>query len=142
MAGAGPKRPTRERKEEMYRSTKRTLMVMVAALALAASPLGAGEPLTIRVSPGFACAPATLVVNAVAQPHPANRALHIELMSSDYYRSSVIPLDGDQDTITTTVHYEGVPGGKYEVSATLLGSGGQRRAAATRTVEILSNAGH
>src|SRR3954469_9385433 len=38
---------------------------------------GAGEPLTIRVSPGFAFAPATLVVNAVAQPHPANRALHI-----------------------------------------------------------------
>src|SRR4051794_29874083 len=97
MAGAGPKRPTREWKEEMYRSTKRTLMVMVAALALAASPRGAGAPLTIRVSPGFAFAPATLVVNAVAQPHPAHRALHIELMSSDYYRSSVIPLEGDQD---------------------------------------------
>lgn len=142
MAGAGPKRPTRERKEEMYRSTKRTLMVIMAALVLAASPIGAGEPLTIRVSPGFAFAPATLVVNAVAQPHPANRALHIDLMSSDYYRSSVIPLDGDQGAITTTVRYDGVPGGKYEVSAILLGSSGTRRAAPTRTVEILSNPGH
>jgi hypothetical protein len=80
-------------------------------------------------------------VNAVAQPHSASRALHIELLS-DYYRSSVIPLDGDQDVITTTVQYDGVPGGKYEVSAILLGSNGQRRAAATRTVETLSNPGH
>jgi hypothetical protein len=95
--------------------------VIVAALVVAASPLGAGEPLTIRVSPGFAFAPATLVVNAVAQVHPANRARHIELLS-DYYRSSVIPLDGDQDAITTTVQYGGVPGGKYEVSAILWGS--------------------
>ncbi len=80
-------------------------------------------------------------MNAVAQPHPANRAVHIELLS-DYYRSSVIPLDGDQDAITTTVQYDGVPGGKFGVSAILFGSSGQRRAAAMRTVETVSNPGH
>jgi hypothetical protein len=80
-------------------------------------------------------------VNAVAQAHPANRARHIELLS-DCYRSSAVQLDRDQDAITTTVQHDGVPGGKYEVSAIFLGSNGQTRAAATRTVETLSNPGH
>jgi hypothetical protein len=123
------------------RPTKRAPLVLAAFALLVASPLGAGEQLTIRVSPNVAFAPATLLVHAVAQPDAANRALQIQLVSLDYYRSSLIQLDGDQDAVTTMVRYEGVPGGMYEVRAMLLGSGGQKRATTARTVEILSNTG-
>jgi len=121
--------------------TKRAPLVLAALALLVASPLGAGEQLTIRVSPNVAFAPATVVVNAVAQRDAANRALEIQLVSSEYSRSSLIQLDGDQAAVTTTVRYDGVPGGVYEVSAMLLGSGGQKRATTARTVEILSNTG-
>ena len=121
--------------------TKRAPLVLAALALLVASPLGAREQLTIRVSPNVAFAPATLVVHAVAQPDAANRTLQIQLVSSDYYRSSLIQLDGDEAAATTMVRYEGVPGGTYEVRAMLLGSGGQKRATTARTVEILSNTG-
>lgn len=120
---------------------KRAPLVLATLALLVASLLGAGEQLTIRVSPNVGFAPATLVVHAVAQPDAANRALQIQLVSSDYYRSSLIQLDGDEAAATTMVRYEGVPGGTYEVRAMLLGSGGQKRATTARTVEILSNTG-
>lgn len=122
-------------------STSRALWILAGLTLLAASPLGAGEQLTIRVSPKVALAPATLVVNAVAERNAANRALLIRLESSDYCRSSVIQLDGDQAEITSTVRYEGVPGGTYDVSVTLFGSGGRRRAATSQSIEIISNIG-
>jgi hypothetical protein len=102
------------------------------------SPLGADERLTIRVAPRVATAPATLVVHAVAERDPANRALQILVNSADYYRSSLMQLDGDDAPRTTTVQYEGVPGGNYEVRVTLFGSDGKPRATTAREVTILS----
>jgi hypothetical protein len=122
-------------------SIKRALLIMAVFALLATSPLGAGEPLTMRLTPTMALEPATLVVDAVAERDPANRALQIQVESEDYYRSSVIQLDGDDAPRTTTVRYDGVPGGNYEVRVILYGSGGQRRAATTRNIEILSRFG-
>jgi hypothetical protein len=118
----------------------RFALLPIAAFALAAtSPPGAGGQLTIRVSPRIAFAPARLVVAAVAERDPANRTLQIDVDSSDYHRSSRIQLDGDDAARTTTVRYDAVPGGVYEVRATLFGSDGQPRAAAAQHVEIFSN---
>ena len=117
----------------------RLALVIVAALALlATSPLGAGERLSMRVSPVMALAPATLVIDAVAERDPVNRALQIQVESADYYRSSRVQLDGDQAPRTTTIRYDNVPGGIYEVRVVLLGSNGQPRAAAARPVELFS----
>jgi hypothetical protein len=120
-------------------STKRHALLIVIGLALlATSPLGAGERLTMRVSPRMAMAPATLVVDAVAERDPANRAVEIQVASQDYYRSSTMQLDGDEAPRTTTVRYEGVPGGSYEVRVILFGSDGKERAATSRQVDVLS----
>ena len=117
----------------------RLALVILAALALlATAPLGAGERLAMRVAPSIAYEPATLIVDAVAERDPENRALQIQVESGDYYRSSLVQLDGDDGPRTTTVRYGGVPGGTYEVRVTLLGPGGQRRAATTRQIEVLS----
>jgi hypothetical protein len=111
---------------------------MVGLALLGTSPLGAGERLTMRVSPRTAMAPATLVVDAVAERDPENRALQVQVESQDYYRSSVMQLDGDEAPRTTTVRYEGIPGGTYEVRVILFGSDGKQRAATSRPVEIFS----
>jgi hypothetical protein len=123
------------------RSHSAKLALVIPALALLApSPLGAGERLSMRVSPLMALAPATLVIDAVAERDPANRALQIQVESEDYYRSSLVQLDGDQAPRTTTIRYENVPGGTYEVRVFLLGSDGRQRAATTRPVELFSMA--
>jgi hypothetical protein len=115
-----------------------TLLSLAALAVLVSSPLGADEALTIRVAPRVAMAPATLVIDAVAERDVANRALQIQVDSADYYRSSLIQLDGDQGPRTTTMRYEGVPGGTYEVRAILLGVGGKRRAVTSQEVQIRS----
>lgn len=116
-------------------------LIMAVFALLAASSLGAGEPLTMRLTPAMALEPATLVVDAVAERDPANRALQIQVESEDYYRSSLIQLDGNDAPRTTTIRYDGVPGGNYDVRVILLGAGGQQRAATARTVEVLSRFG-
>jgi hypothetical protein len=118
----------------------KTFITVVLGL-LAISPLGAGERLTMRVSPRMAMAPATLVVHAVAEQDPANRALQIQVNSEDYYRSSLMQLDGEDAPRTTMVQYDGVPGGTYEVKVILFGSDGKPRAEATRQITILSLTG-
>lgn len=118
----------------------KTFITVVLGL-LAMSPLGAGERLTMRVSPQVARAPATLVVHAVAEQDPANRALKIQLDSADYYRSSLMQLDGEEAPRTTRVQYEDLPGGTYEVRVTLFGADGKPRASATQEITILSIAG-
>ena len=115
------------------------LLIMAVLALLATSPLGAGERLTIRVIPKYAVAPATLLVNAIAERDPANRALQIQVESPDFYGSSLMQLDGDQAPRTTTVRYKGVPSGTYEVRAILFGSGGQQRASTVQEVEIFSS---
>jgi hypothetical protein len=112
--------------------------MIVGALALVTTSLGAGEGLTMRVTPMTGLAPATLVIDAVAERDPANRALQIQVESAEYYRSSLVQLDGDQAPRTTTIRYDNVPGGTYEVRVVLLGSNGQQRAATARPVELFS----
>ena len=122
-------------------SIRPALLIVVGLALLATSPLGAGERLTMRVSPRMATAPATLVVDAVAERDPANRAVQILVDSGEYYRSSVMQLDGDEAPRTTTVRYEGVPGGSYEVRVILFGSDGKPRAETSRQVEVFSMSG-
>jgi hypothetical protein len=121
-------------------STKLTLLIVTALASLVVAPLGAGERLTMRVSPRFAMAPATLVIDAVAERDPANRALQIDVDSAEYHRSSRVQLSGEEAPRTTTIRYEGIPGGQYEVRVTLLGSDGRPRCEAAREVQIFSSA--
>ncbi|HMF60075.1 MAG TPA: hypothetical protein VK595_06880 [Vicinamibacterales bacterium] len=121
-------------------SAKPALVIVSALALLAPSPLGADQRLSMRVSPLMALAPATLVIDAVAERDPANRALQIQVESADYFRSSLVQLDGDQAPRTTTIRYENVPGGTYEVRVILLGSNGKERATTARPVELFSAA--
>ena len=71
-------------------------------------------------------APASVVVRAIVEHRADNRELEIVADSSDFYRRSVVDLDGEQAPKTTELKLIDIPGGEYEVTATLLTAHGER----------------
>lgn len=109
--------------------------------SVATLPVGAGEPITMNVSPAVAFAPANLVVRATIDADADNRAVEIIAESSDFYRSSEIELEGSKASRTTTFEFRSLPPGSYEVRATLFGSSGKRGVARRQVNVIPSGAG-
>ena len=118
-------------------------LVILCGLLLTASALwvGAGEKVTMKASPEVSFAPAHLTVRTVVEPDADNRALEVVIDSPDYYRSSLIQLEGDQAPRTSVVEFRSVPGGNYEISARLLGQGGESLAFTRRQIDVLSSGG-
>ena len=108
-------------------------------LATSGLSLRAGGKVSLKASPEVSFAPAHLIVRTTIEPDPDNRALEIVIDSQDFYRSSTIQLEGDQAPRTSVVEFRGVPGGNYEISARVLGQGGESRAVARRVVEVIAN---
>ena len=115
--------------------------VVLCGLLMAMSGLsvGAGEKISLKASPEISFAPAHLIVRTAIEPDPDNRALEIVVDSPDFYRSSLIELQGDQAPRTSMVEFRGVPGGNYEISARLYGQSGESRAYARRQVDVIAN---
>ena len=106
-------------------------------------PVGAGERISVKVSPAVAFAPANLVVRALIEADQENRAVEIIAESADFYRSSQIQLEGENAPRVSTFEFRSLPPGTYEVRALLLGSGGAQRAFARQTINVIaSGAGH
>jgi hypothetical protein len=101
-------------------------------------PLGAGERLTMKVSPAVAFAPANLVVRAMIEADADNRAVEIIAESADFYRSSHIQLEGDKAPRTNQFEFRSLPPGTYEVRALLFGADGQQRAYARQQVNVIA----
>jgi hypothetical protein len=106
-------------------------------------PIGAGERISVKVSPAVAFAPANLVVRTMIESDQENRAVEIIAESADFYRSSQIQLEGDRAPRTTTFEFRSLPPGTYEVRALLYGTGGEQRAFARQQINVIaSGAGH
>ena len=105
---------------------------------IATLPLGAGERMTIKVSPAVAFAPANLIVRAMIVADADNRAVEITAESQDFYRSSTVQLDGDKAARTSNFEFHSLPPGTYEVRANLLGSKGEQRATVRQQVNVIA----
>jgi hypothetical protein len=101
-----------------------------------ASPLGAGEPLAIKVSPAIALAPATLFVRATVESHAGNRAIEVVVDSGDFYRSSLVELEGEYAPRTTVFELRNLPRGHYMLTTRLIGVSGQTRSLLGQTVNV------
>ena len=112
-------------------------LLMVAG----AMSAGAGEMMSVTVSPAVAFAPATLVVRARIQADARNRAVEIVAESPSFYRSSEVQLDGNRAPRTNVFEFRGMPPGVYDVKATLLDASGQTRSAVRQTVSIMAAGG-
>jgi hypothetical protein len=95
-------------------------LVFVTVSAGAAS----GERLTMRVTPQISRAPTIVVVQTRVEPNEDNRSIEVLAQSEDYYRSSEVPLDGDQSPRSARFEFRDLPGGQYTVAAMLRDSRG------------------
>ena len=123
----------------MVRSMKVRACLLGILMTSTTLPIGAGERITMKVSPAVAFAPANLVVRATIEADADNRAVEIVAESPDFYRSSEIQLEGDRAARTTTFEFRSLPPGTYEVRAKLLGVDGQQRAAVRQQVNVIAS---
>lgn len=107
-------------------------------LALAGGPLLAVAQMTMKVSPEVAFAPADLFVRTSIEADNQNRGLEVVLDSPDFYRSSLIALDGERAPRTTVFELRSIPRGVYVVTTRLLGPSGQTRSSIRRLVNVIS----
>jgi hypothetical protein len=105
-------------------------------------PAGAGDRLAIKVSPAVCFAPANLIVRTTIEADTQNRAVEIIAESPEFYRSSEMQLDGDKAPRTTTFEFRSLPPGTYDVSARLIGTGGERAQVHQQVNVIASGTGH
>ncbi len=114
---------------------------ILSAAFLLASVAGpdANQLLSMAVSPAQSFAPTNLTIRLRVEPDTANRALEVIAESGDYYRSSKIQLDGSEAPGTVSVEFRNVPGGEYEVRATLIGNAGKARAAVRQQVIVMDS---
>lgn len=94
-------------------------------IGLAIVPTRAGDRLALKVTPSVAFEPATVTVRATIETFDDLRAMEVIAESPDYYRSSVIQLDGERAPRTTEVAFRSLPSGEYTVRAILFGSHGE-----------------
>ena len=117
-----------------------SLALSVAGLLISAPGLNAGHKLALKVTPAIGMAPAYVVATITVEHDADNRQLEVAAESPDFYRSSVITLDGDRAPRTNQFTWRDMPGGEYTVVAVLYGNDGQR-AIAQRSVLITPSAG-
>jgi hypothetical protein len=116
--------------------------IFVSALFLSsAASINANEPLTIAVSPVHSFAPTNLTVRVHVEPDAGNRALEVVAESGEYYRSSLIQLDGAEAPRTISFEIRNLPVGDYDVRGALINSAGRERSAAHKKVIVLGSAG-
>jgi hypothetical protein len=113
---------------------------LVLGMVFTASAIaGAKEPLSIRVTPAFAFAPATLVIRTSVEPHAENRSMEVVADSGSFYRSSAVQLEGDQSPRTTTFQFRSLPPGEYQVTVSVMGADGRPRAITRASVNVMES---
>jgi hypothetical protein len=102
------------------------LVTLLVPTFVVATPMRAGGPLRMQVSPAIARAPALVTVRVSVDASPDNRALQIIASSATFYRSSEIQLDGSRSTPLNVFEFRNLPSGLYEVTSVLVGTHGPR----------------
>jgi hypothetical protein len=107
-------------------------------IALTVMPIHGTQTVTLKVTPAKSFAPASVMIRARIEPSDANRALAIIADGENFYRSSEIPLEGEQAPKTFEFMLKNVPGGEYGVYAVLLDASGRERGRAYQVASVLA----
>jgi hypothetical protein len=135
--GDGPVVPILHRARLVKRFVNISFVAIVLLTASQTQHARALEKLDLRVSPAISLAPASVVVRAIVEHDPQNRELEIVADSSEFYRRTVVELDGEQAPKTTELKLIDIPGGEYEITATLYTERGVRTSV-RRAIMVMS----
>jgi hypothetical protein len=108
-----PRRPIRDR--------FRSLLIAITAAFILAAPARAKNVLEMRLSSHVMVAPAALRVSIFVERQDAHRWLTIEADSEQFYRQSVIQLDGASAPRRHYLVYSHLPEGEYVIRVKLRG---------------------
>ena len=120
-----------------------TLMVWgvcaAMAVASAAGPLANTEdqPLRAVVSPHVGWAPAVVRIQAIVRPADENRGIVFILDSDNYYRRSLVPIDGEADARVHFAEFRSVPAGVLQVTVALVDRRGGTRVTVQDVIQIM-----
>jgi hypothetical protein len=128
----------RDRVDTAGRRSMKKVLGICGVIGLAVLPADAGQAITMKVTPLTSFAPSHIRVVARIEPSAANRALEIVADGENFYRSTMIPLEGDAAPKMFDMVFVNIPGGQYDVSAVLMDASGQRRALAHQTATVIS----
>ena len=117
---------------------------VIGSLALAAilsvsqtQTASADAKLELQLSRAVSMAPAYVVVRAIVEHNADNRELEIVADSPSFYRRTVLDLDGEMAPKVNELKLVDIPGGEYEITATLYDAHGQRTTA-RRSLMVMS----
>ena len=119
----------------------RTRLVVLAIVVLAAPAISGRVRLELRARPAFAYAPSDVRMEFRIAPDATNRALVVSAESDEFFRSSVIELEGERAPKTISIEYHGLPAGDYSLRGTLLDGKGDELAAVEKQVTVMASAG-
>src|SRR5262245_51890630 len=92
------------------------LLAVIALLGVVPGQAAASNRLRIEVTPRISSAPAQVRIVAFVTPSADNRGLQITADSGEFFRSSLLPLDGDNAAVVTETSFKNLPGGEYEIT--------------------------
>lgn len=115
------------------------LVFLLTAVFFAAAPINGNESLKMSVSPAQSLAPAYLRVRVTVEPNAVNRTIAVVAESDDYFRSSEVPLEGDQGPRTVFFEFRDVPSGDYQIRGIVGDAQGHEVATAKQSVFVLSS---
>lgn len=120
---------------------KRTSLAIAASaiVTFAGMQAYAGEHLKVEVSPMRSFAPSTLTVRVTVPPTRENRQLEIVADSENFYRSSIVQLEGTEGPPVVSVEFRAVPGGDYTVAAIVRDGSGHELGQEHREVTVVAS---
>jgi len=124
--------------------SRRTLISILTLLGTTAGAglIASGEAsLAMTVAPALSFAPAELRVRFDVTPSAGNRSLFVVAESEEFYRSSEMPLDGEESPRSITVQFRGLPGGEYSVTGEVRDAAGRRLATVRQEIRVLPFSG-
>src|SRR5262249_16350927 len=112
---------------------RQAIVVLSGMLLLGPLTLDGSERVTVR-------APSTttsdLRISVGVERRDDNRMVRVTVESSDFFRSSEIPLNGEASPRLTVLTFHQVPSGEYDVRAELIVEGGRTGGVARCNVTV------
>jgi hypothetical protein len=120
----------------MMRRPAAVVVLLGVCVSAIGTPLAGGQAVTIRVSPVMVRQPASIRITATVEPDERNRTLAISAESAGYTTAHQMQLEGINAARVWETEFRDIPQGNYDVTATVIGTGG-RRATASRVVVVM-----